>query len=155
MITYVAVGQGASMPWMRSFFWPSSKRSPFDTGLPVPHPCASLGDLSVTISHSGPKLSSQTLLLLFLAISYQGVTSCVRTKIFWILIIENCASIHIKYVYLHLVISHGWREKGDEIGCGNKGMERLIKWMPDVDSVTKFDLSSSKAISPDAIKKVN
>mmetsp|Transcript_36420 Transcript_36420/g.58764 ORF Transcript_36420/g.58764 Transcript_36420/m.58764 type:complete len:322 (-) Transcript_36420:480-1445(-) len=33
-------------------------------------------------------------------------------------------------------------------------MERLIKWMPDVDSVTKFDLSSSAAISPDAIKKV-
>jgi len=79
----------------------------------------------------------------------------VRTKIFLILIIENLASIHIKYVYLHLVISHGWRAKGDEIGCSNKGMERLIKWMPDVDSVTKFDLSSSAAISPDAIKKVN
>eukprot|EP00277_Geminigera_cryophila_P022402 CAMPEP_0179478516 /NCGR_PEP_ID=MMETSP0799-20121207/56992_1 /TAXON_ID=46947 /ORGANISM="Geminigera cryophila, Strain CCMP2564" /LENGTH=553 /DNA_ID=CAMNT_0021289697 /DNA_START=173 /DNA_END=1835 /DNA_ORIENTATION=+ len=68
--------------------------------------------------------------------------------------IENLASIHIKYVYLHLGISHGWRAKGDEIGCSNKGMERLIKWMPDVDSVTKFDLSSSAAISPDAIKKV-
>jgi len=69
MITHVAVGQGASMPWMRSFYWQSSKKFPFAIGLPVPHPCVRVGDLSVTTSHSGPKLSSQTLLLLFLAIS--------------------------------------------------------------------------------------